>query len=81
MPDAVSQAAVVLAHAGSEGQGGATAFTVGIIAVLVLVWAGLAAVAWVFYAAKRREEAGAPKDRSREEGSGAAPRAPPSLEP
>ncbi|MDP8943295.1 MAG: hypothetical protein M3N16_04155, partial [Actinomycetota bacterium] len=53
----MSQAAMVLAHAGSHGeQGGGSALTIGIVAVLVLGWASLGALAWVFYAAKRRDD-------------------------
>ena len=53
----MSQVAIVLAHAGAEGSEGGTVLTVGIVAVLVVVWAALAVVGWVFYVAKRRDEA------------------------
>ena len=52
----VGPATIVLAHAGAEGGGAATAFTVGIVAMLALAWIGLAALALVFRAAKRRED-------------------------
>ena len=53
----MSQAATVLAHAGSNGgEGGGSALTFGIVAVLVLGWASLGALGWVFYAAKKRDD-------------------------
>ena len=60
----MNEASIVLAHSGAGADGGVTAFTIGVVAVLVVVWAGLAALAWVFYAAKRRDDA-----RAAEEGA------------
>ena len=58
----MSQAATVLAHAGSHGEGGGSALTVGIVVVLVLGWASLGALAWIFHAAKKRDDLRARED-------------------
>lgn len=51
--------ALLLAHAGEvEASGsGLTAFTVVLVLVLVVVWVALGVVCWLFWRAKKREDA------------------------
>jgi heme/copper-type cytochrome/quinol oxidase subunit 2 len=45
----------ILAHAG-EGSGNTTAFTIMLVTVLVVIWALLGAVCWIFWRAKKRDD-------------------------
>ena len=51
--------ALLLAHAGEAAAtgGGLTVFTVLLVAVLVVVWVALGAVCWIFWKAKKRDDA------------------------
>ena len=51
--------ALLLAHAGEAEAtgGGLTVFTVLLVAVLVVVWVALGAVCWIFWKAKKRDDA------------------------
>ncbi len=48
-----------LAHAGGGGvdETGQTIFTIGLLAVLVLIWVLLGVVCWIFWRAKKRDDA------------------------
>ena len=48
----------LLAHAGEvEAAGQQTVFTVLLVAVLVVVWVALGVVCWIFWRAKKRDDA------------------------
>ncbi len=48
----------VLAHAGQGGTGnGELALTIMLVTVLVVIWAALGVVCWIFWRAKKREDA------------------------
>ena len=49
----------LLAHAGEAdvGEAGTTAFTVMLALVLAAVWGALGVICWIFWRAKRREDA------------------------
>ena len=51
----------VLAHAGEveTGETGRIALEIIVISVLVIVWAALGVVCWIFYRAKKRDDAAA----------------------
>ena len=46
----------LLAQHGGHGESGATAMTILLVTVLVLVWSALGVVCWIFWRAKKREE-------------------------
>lgn len=63
-PTASSLALVLAQHAGRGGDGGGqTAITVFLVGVLILIWTLLGVVCWIFWRAKKREDA----EKSRKE--------------
>jgi len=48
-----------LAHAGGGGDTGQLVFTIMLLTVLAVVWILLGVVCWIFWRAKKREEAAA----------------------
>ena len=57
-PTAASLALVLAQHAGHGGTGsGQTIMTIFLVGVLVLIWTLLGVVCWIFWRAKKREDA------------------------
>jgi heme/copper-type cytochrome/quinol oxidase subunit 2 len=56
---AVALASVLLAHAGggTVSESGQLAFTIMLISVLVVIWIIVGVVCWIFWRAKKREDA------------------------
>ncbi len=50
-------AAALLAQHGGGGSGGETIMTIFLTTVLVVIWVALAVVCWIFWRAKKREDA------------------------
>jgi hypothetical protein len=50
-------AAALLAQHGGGGSGGETIMTIFLVTVLVVIWLTLGVVCWVFWRAKKREDA------------------------
>jgi heme/copper-type cytochrome/quinol oxidase subunit 2 len=61
-----SLASLVLAHAGEVGVGksGELAYTIILVTVLTVVWGIVGVVCWIFWRAKKREEAAIAEKRS-----------------
>ncbi len=55
-PD-LSPEGIVLAQHGGGGSGGELPMTIMLVTVLVLIWAALGVVCWIFWRAKKREDA------------------------
>ncbi len=49
--------AAVLAQHGGGGSGGELPMTIMLVTVLVLIWVALGVVCWIFWRAKKREDA------------------------
>jgi uncharacterized membrane protein len=49
--------AAVLAHGGAGGGGGELVMTIFFVAVLSVIWIALGVVCWIFWRAKKREDA------------------------
>ncbi|MDQ3857057.1 MAG: hypothetical protein M3304_10165 [Actinomycetota bacterium] len=57
MPDGGAPAlAALLAQHGGGGSGGELPMTIMLVTVLVLIWAALGVVCWIFWRAKKRED-------------------------
>ncbi len=49
--------AALLAQHGGQGSGGETIMTVFLATVLVVIWVALGVVCWIFWRAKKRDDA------------------------
>ncbi len=57
MSSGMTSAAVLAQHHGGGGSGGELVMTIFFVAVLSVIWIALGVVCWIFWRAKKREDA------------------------